>query len=149
MEVAAFWIGLAAVLIAGGWYKSRMEAEKHQTFRTIVEKTGNVDEAQLRLLIAPPRPNPLESGRGDTYRFLRGAGAILMFLGGGGLLFGGILLSGVLFAPSQAGHNDGPGIFMSLGFAALILGSGVFYSSRFAEKPAAESERPGPRSHKE
>ncbi|HEX5048498.1 MAG TPA: hypothetical protein VFX89_15395 [Gammaproteobacteria bacterium] len=148
MEVAAFWIGLAAVIIAGSWYRSRSEAQKHQTFRTIVEKTGNVDEEQLRLLITPPRSNPWEPGRGDSYRFLRGAGAILMFLGGGGLLFGGVLLLGVIFAPSPSG-NDGPGIFMALGFGALVLGAGIFYSSRFAEKPAAESERPGPWPHKE
>jgi hypothetical protein len=145
MEVAAFWIGLAAVIVAFRWFRSRMEAQKHQTFRTIVEKTGTVDEAQLRLLIAP---KPWESGRGDSYRFLRGLGAILIFVGGGGLLFGGILLLGVIFAPSPAG-NDGPGIFMSLGFAALVLGAGVFYSSRFAEKPAGENERPGAGSARE
>jgi hypothetical protein len=148
MEVAAFWIGLAAVIIAGGWYKSRIEAQKHQTFRTIVEKTGNVDEAQLRLLIAPPRPNPWESSRGDSYRFLRGVGAVLIFLGGGGLMFGGALLLAFVFAPSQTGSGDGIGIFMALGFAALILGAGLFYSSRFAEKPA-ESERPRAGSHNE
>ena len=50
MEVVAFWIALAAVLIAGGWVKSRNEAEKHATLRTIIDKSGTVDEAQIRAL---------------------------------------------------------------------------------------------------
>jgi hypothetical protein len=146
MEVAAFWIAVAAVLIASGWYKSKTEAQKHQTFRTIVEKTGTVDEAKLKLLIAPQ--SPLQRAPGDSYRALRVIGAILMFLGGGGLLVGGIMGILVLTSPGSGG-GDGPGIFIFLGINAFILGAGFFYSSRFAEKPAAESERPGAGSHKE
>ena len=150
MEVAAFWIALAAVLVASGWYKSRTEAQKHETFRMIVEKTGTVDEAKLKLLIAPPSPVQGTWGApGDGYRALRVSGAILMFVGAGGLFFGGILLSGLLFGPAAA-EGEGPGIFMALGFGALVLGAALFYSSRFAEKPAAaESERPGVGSHRE
>jgi hypothetical protein len=148
MEVAAFWLAVAAVIITAGWFKSKGEAQKHQTFRTIIEKTGTVDEAQLKLLIPPQSPNPFRNAPGAGYRALRVSGAILMFVGGAGLLFGGILLSGLIFDPAQ-GRGDGVGIFTALGVAALNFGAGLFYSSRFAEKPAAESERPGARSHKE
>ena len=54
MGVVAFWIAVAAVLIAGGWFKSRGEAQKQQTLRTIIEKTGTVDEALLRQLFPTP-----------------------------------------------------------------------------------------------
>ena len=57
--VVAFWIALAAVLIAGGWVKSRNEAEKHETLRRLIEKEGAVDEAQMRALLYPP---PLQAG---------------------------------------------------------------------------------------
>ncbi|HET7134151.1 MAG TPA: hypothetical protein VFJ95_17965 [Gammaproteobacteria bacterium] len=59
MEVAAMWVSIAAVIIMIGWFKSKSEAEKHATFRTIVERTGAVDEAQLKLLF-DMRPTPLD-----------------------------------------------------------------------------------------
>src|SRR5690348_7536483 len=93
MEVAAFWIGLAAVLIAGGWYKSRTEAQKHQTFRTIVEKTGTVDEAQLKLLFPAQGRYAGQWVPGAGYRALRVGGAILMIVGAGGILLGGALFA--------------------------------------------------------
>jgi hypothetical protein len=35
------------VLIAGGWFKTRSEAQKHATLRTIIEKTGTALAAPL------------------------------------------------------------------------------------------------------
>jgi hypothetical protein len=146
MEVAAFWIGVAAVLIASGWYKSRTEAQKHQTFRAILEKTGTVDEAQLKLLFPAQASHSFFGPNvpGSGYRALRVGGAILMIVGAGGIVLGGALFAIIMLAPvADQGAQDGPGIFLFLGIAAFLLGGGCFYSSRFAEKPAAESERPG------
>src|SRR5688500_15427186 len=39
-----FWIFIAAIIVAGIWSKSRREAEKHETLRRMVEKTGTIDE---------------------------------------------------------------------------------------------------------
>ena len=78
--VIAFWIAVAAVLIAGGWFKSRNDAEKHATLRTIIEKNGTVDDAQLRALFGPVA---VQSRPGDFYAFLRVIGTIVMSTRGG------------------------------------------------------------------
>lgn len=53
---AAFWIMIAAIVVAGDWLRARREALKHETLRLIIEKTGHVDEAQLKALFQPPTP---------------------------------------------------------------------------------------------
>ncbi|HET8698145.1 MAG TPA: hypothetical protein VFO94_11690 [Gammaproteobacteria bacterium] len=145
MEVAAFWIALAAVIVAGGWYKSRTEAQKHQTFRTIVEKTGTVDESQLKLLFAPPevlkRLTASGDTRGDAYRFLRGIGAVVMFIGVGILFFAGVM-TGMLHSANDANLSRDLATAMAMSGVVFLFGAGLFYASRFAEKPPAGSERP-------
>ena len=47
---AGFWIFIAAIVVAGIWKDARAKAEKHETLRRIVEKTGTVNEAQLKEL---------------------------------------------------------------------------------------------------
>jgi hypothetical protein len=150
MEVAAFWICVAAVIIMVGWFKSKGEAQKHQTFRTIVEKTGTVDEAQLRMLFDTPsvwtRPIPFrEPPRGGTFRMLRVIGSVVMFLAGGLMLFSGVLL-GMLFPETGPGTDQamriGPSIGMALSGFVFLLGAGVFFSSRFVEKPPSVSDQP-------
>src|SRR5689334_16337196 len=83
MGVVAFWVALAAVLIAGGWAKSRSESEKHETLRRLIDKSGAVDEAQIRAVLNAP----MQGGRGswarprmpgDSYRGLRAVGTIAM-----------------------------------------------------------------------
>jgi hypothetical protein len=51
---AAFWIFIAVVVWASTWEKARRNAEKHETLRRIIEKTGTIDEAKLKELFAPP-----------------------------------------------------------------------------------------------
>jgi|KBSMisStandDraft_5_1062788.scaffolds.fasta_scaffold707588_2 hypothetical protein len=136
MGVVAFWIALAAVLIAGGWVKSRTEAQKHETLRKLIEKGGTADEAQIRALFYPPaqqagapwwiRPR----ARGDGYRALRVCGTIAMCLGVGMIAF---------FAPLSryAGEDDA---IVGVGFGVVILafGAGLFLASRFAERPVRD-----------
>ena len=96
MELGAlgFWLFIAAIIVAGVWEKSRREAERHETLRRIVEKTGTIDEAKLKeLFTAAPAE---ESKPGSGSRSLRITGVIVMFLAAGlaiifatiGLMFG-------------------------------------------------------------
>jgi hypothetical protein len=138
MGVVAFWIALAAVLIAGGWVKSLTEAQKHETLRKLIEKGGTADEAQIRALFYPPaqtgapwwvRPR----ARGDGYRSLRVCGTIAMCLAVGLIAF---------FAPLSryAGEDDA---IVGVGFGVVLLafGAGLFLASRFAEQPPRDDAR--------
>lgn len=132
MGAAAFWIALGAVLIAGGWFRTRRLALKHETLRMIVEKTGTVDEAQLRELLNPtPPPMPphwfAPPPRPEGYRVLRVLGTITMFGGLGAALYSAILTLGG--APIEAAN--------AFGFAALVasIGAGLFFASRFVTPP--------------
>jgi hypothetical protein len=68
---AAFWIALAAVLIAASFNKVRREQVKQDTLLRLIEKTGQLDEAQVKLLFPAPPPGPcggLPRGRGGPRR---------------------------------------------------------------------------------
>ena len=45
---AAFWIALAAVIVSGRWLAARREALKYDTIVRLAEKTGRIDEEQLK-----------------------------------------------------------------------------------------------------
>ena len=49
---SGFWIFMAAIVVAGIWKEQREKAEKHETLRRIVEKTGTLDEAKLKELFS-------------------------------------------------------------------------------------------------
>ena len=53
MGVVAFWIALAAVLIAGGWAKTRTEAQKHETLRKLIEKGERSTRRRFALCSTP------------------------------------------------------------------------------------------------
>ena len=87
MEIgaAAFWIFLAAIIVAGIWRKKHSEAVRHETVRLIIEKNQKIDEAQLKELLNPtPEPPPEwlihKAKVGTGYRVLRISGTIVMFL---------------------------------------------------------------------
>jgi hypothetical protein len=136
MEAAAFWVAIAAVIIMAGWFKSKNDAEKHKTFRTIVEKTGVVDEAQLRLLF-DTRPAVLGSpGAAVRARLFAAIGmfvliCVLIMLG---------WLSLAMFGTDLAPNPPLAGVLWSI--FVCLLGVGFFwFSVRFIEKRSAESER--------
>jgi hypothetical protein len=56
LGAAAFWISVAAFFIAMGWFKSRADERKQETLLRILEKTGRLDEEQMRLLFPPAPP---------------------------------------------------------------------------------------------
>jgi hypothetical protein len=131
----AFWIALGAVIIAGGYFRSRSEAVKHETLRRIVEKTGQVEEAQFKALYQPP-PNPwlMPPGRkaaGGGYRALRVFGALLMFVAAGLALFFTIV------GQAHAQSWDHVMIGYACTSIVLLVGAGLYFCSRFMPKPSA------------
>ena len=137
-----FWIFIAAIVVAGIWQSVRQKAEKHETLRRIVEKTGTIDEAKLHELFKEDASD--ESKPGYAYRGLRIFGTIVMFLGAG--IAAATLLAagfGKLFGATQMFVNVTgwiAGISISAGIA--MLGVGLFFSSRFATPPADSQNNP-------
>jgi hypothetical protein len=137
MDLGAFgfWMFIAAIIVAGIWEKSRREAERHETLRRIVEKTGTLDEAKLKELF---RAEPAaESKPGYAYRGMRIAGAIIMFVGAGIAVFASIAvgLGKALGVDAMFRDTGGWIAAFALAFAVAIVGLGLFFCSRFAEPP--------------
>jgi hypothetical protein len=133
MAVAAFWLALAAVLIASRWKAKHVEALRHETARLLIQKDGAVDLAQIKDFLYPPPPPcpPLPPGhpwaqyRPDkTYRGLRAAGTVLMFAA-----FGVAALVAAFMLATQRPF------FMetAVGTASFffLLGMGLFFAARF------------------
>jgi len=136
MGVVAFWVALAAVLIAGGWAKSRSESERHETLRRLIEKSGAVDEAQIRAVLDAPTqsgrlPWARQRAQGDSYRGLRAVGTIAMCTGIGMVAF----FTWLWRLP------DGEDAVVGVGFGVVVLafGIGLFLASRFMERPALDA----------
>ena len=141
MTAAAFWFAVAAIIIAGGYFRSRSEAIKHETVRRIVEKTGQLDESQLKALFQPPPSpwpaspwtHPIQSKPGGGYRGMRVFGTLIMAVAIGLTVFF------VVLSRSPHGGNVEEG-FIGLGVAALvfIIGAGLFFCSNFMPKPTKD-----------
>jgi hypothetical protein len=140
-----FWIFIAALVVAGIWSDSRKKAEKHETLRRIVEKTGTIDEAKLQELFAEPASEAYKPGGG--YRTLRIAGTIVRFIGAAILtLF--LVAAGLAFLFGRMDEfSNIDALFAVFAIPAGIAMAGyvLFFSSRFAEPPAsARNEPPAP-----
>jgi len=141
MAAAAFWIALAAVLVANSWRSQRVESLRHETLRLLIQRDGKLDPAQLKDLLYPPHP-PLPPGHpwakrrpGEGYRVLRVFGTILM-----SAAFGvGALVAGIGIA--QGEQNT---IAAGIGAAVFVflLGAGLFSASRFVAPPESQSGTP-------
>ena len=136
MGALGFWIFIAAIVVAGIWQDTRKKAEKHETLRRIVEKTGTIDEAKLKELFSEPLSEEEKPGSG--YRALRIIGTIVMFIGAG-------LLTVFLVAAGVAGllgempalrSIEGKSAIVAIPFGIVMAGYGLFFASRFAEPPA-------------
>ena len=137
---AAFWLLIAAEAVSGLWEKSRRNAEKHETMRRIIEKTGTVDEARLKELFNASSPdwmtNMMTSKPGDSYRGLQVAGTIVLSVAAGvALLF---LILG------QAGVIPQKAEIIGIAAAAVpaMVGIGLFFSTRFVERPPGTNTQP-------
>src|SRR5690348_18077267 len=74
-----FWLFIAALVVAGYWKETRQNAEKHETLRRMIEKTGVIDEVKLREVFSSATEE--KSKPGSNYRGLRIAGTIIVFVG--------------------------------------------------------------------
>jgi hypothetical protein len=122
MDIVAFWIAVAGVLIAGGWFKTRSEAQKHATLRTIIEKTGAVDAEALRSVLGSPtrRARP-----GELFAFLRIVGTIAMCVAVGLIVF---------FTPLWLkGIENDADVGVAFGAVLGAAGVGFFLASRYVD----------------
>jgi len=157
-----FWIFIAVIVAAAIWAESRKNSERHETLRRIMEKTGMVDEAQLKLLFRQAAPSSDKPG--DGYRALRVSGTIVLFIAVGiaaatlsrGLappepqtsptltLPDGRTIPKTYFVP-KAPYTPIPGL-AAAGLVALF-GAGLFFSSRFLEPPLPAGPPKEPPAH--
>lgn len=136
-----FWIFIAAIVVASMWSDSRKKAEKHETLRRIVEKTGTVDEAKLKELFA----ESAEQKPGSGYRALRITGTIVMFIGAGLFVFFSLVAGLVVLLGEALPEAENIAPLFAAGIGIAFVGYGLFFSSRFAEPPAdVRNERPEP-----
>jgi len=129
-----FWIFVAACVVSSDWKDSRIQAQKHETLRRIVDKTGAIDEAKMKELFSASSSDVRKPG--GSYRGLRIAGTILMFVSlVPAILFGiaGLLCLLEVIPPPPPGEIVA---IMAIPFGIAVLGYALFYSSRFAEPPA-------------
>jgi hypothetical protein len=132
------WIFIAAIVVAGIWRDARQKAEKHETLRRIVEKTGTIDEAKLKELFKEQASGEWKSG--DGYRLLRILGTIVVFVGAGVATF--VLLAAGLGQLFYGATFDGWFAALAISAGIAMLGFGIFFSSRFAEPPPTGNEPP-------
>ena len=144
LGAAAFWIALAAVLIAGGWHKVRREQIKQETLLKLIEKTGQLDEAQVKLLFPPPPPpapwppswhQPQPQDPLEGQRTLRVAGVVIMGVAAG------VAVLGLVLRIFGTGQQYSWGLaFLGIGGLAAGLAVGLFIASKFATGPAPRDE---------
>jgi hypothetical protein len=141
---AAFWIALAAVIVSGRWLKARREALKYDTLVRLAEKTGRIDEEQLKILFPPQHQHPLPPHwfaprpAGEGRMVLRVFGTIAMAVAVGlAICFLVVGEFGNTVATQSAAVN---------GFGAAIvlafLGVGLFIAGRFAPPRRDDREAP-------
>lgn len=151
MAVAAFWLALAAVLIANRWRARHVEAERHATIRLLIEKDPHTDLGKIKDLLYPPPvpwvlPNqpwvlpanhPWMKGPDldQRYRLMRVWGTILMIaaLGPGALIVGIGLANGVSAAIP---FGIGATLF------CFLVGAALFFAARFVRDGAKAGEPP-------
>jgi hypothetical protein len=133
---AAFWIMFAAIVLGGHWFRLRSEALKHETLRLLIEKTGKIDEAQLKALVQPKTPGWLrEPPSGAGYRTLRVLGTLVMSVALGLTVF-----FSILWQTGPERHDSAMMGFASAGVIALV-GMGLFFASRFLPPPSDHGDR--------
>ena len=140
LGAAAFWIALAAVLIVGKIHNTRREQMRQETLLRMVERTGQLDEQQIKLLFPPPPPLPphwfARPERPDGHRALKVFGTIALSVSVGLGIFFSILQE--MGTPAQ--QEDA---VVGFACAALIacLGVGLFLAARYVNPPRGSPER--------
>jgi len=141
---AAFWIFLAAVIVAGiitgNWRKKHIESVRHETMRLIIEKNTNLEAEQLAEMLNPShpelpkghpwlsKPDPGADNR-IAYGMFRVFGTIMIFVAIG-LSVAGIWRCIVLGVQDESVV----GIVTAVPIVALV-GAGLFFCSRYVKPP--------------
>ncbi len=140
LGAVAFWIFVAAVVVAGIWKKKHSEAMRHETVRFLIEKNQKLDEAQLAKLLNPEPPdwakyhfNPGKPG--DGYRVLRIFGTMVLFVALGLLIV--CIWRGMMLGIH---HKSVIEIATAVPIIATI-GIGLFVASRFVPRPPPDENR--------
>lgn len=133
LGAAAFWIALAAVLIAGSYFRTRREALKQQALLQLVDKTGQLDEQQVKMMFPAPPPLPphwFHRPEPMGYVALRVFGTILLAAAAGLAIFFWVLLDFGTAPQREAA-------VLGFAWASLVacIGVGVFAASRFVPPP--------------
>ena len=143
MGVAAFWIALAAVVIAGHWRGKTKEQMRHETVRLLIEKGEPIDQERLQELLNP-KPHPLPAHHpwmrprdpAAPFKTLRICATILM-----------ITAPGVAAMISGIGISRGmpQTLWAGLGVAVLVflLGIALLFASRFVARTAEPQHESG------
>ena len=138
LGTAAFWIFLAAIIVAGIWRKKHSEAVRHETVRLLIEKNQKLEDAQLKELLNPtPPPTPEwlipKHKPGEGYRVLRISGTILIFIALG-------LIIACVWRGMILGIGDRSVLELATGIPIIaMLGAGLFAASRFVAKPPSDN----------
>jgi hypothetical protein len=143
LGAAAFWIALAAVLIANGINGVRREKLRQETLLKLVEKTGQLDEQTVKTVFPPP-PSPAPHVFGppprqpDGRRGLKIFGTIVLSIAAGLAIFFTILVE---YGPPEM--QDPTDAVIGYAVTALIacFGIGLFVAARFVRPPADERDR--------
>jgi hypothetical protein len=141
----AFWIALAAVLISGSWFKFRREALKQETLLRLIEKTGQIDEQQIKALFPPPPPpgplpphwfQPPDAGAGRTLARIFGT-LVLSVAAGLAILFTILFQYGTPLQQENA--------VVGYGATAIVtcVGLGLFIATRYMKKAPDDQDRQG------
>jgi hypothetical protein len=142
MGVAAFWIALAAVIVAGYWRGKMKDQMRHETVRLLIEKGEPVGQEQLRELLNPAPPplppnHPWVRPKLSGFKQFRIVGTLLMIAAPG--------LAAMIAGISYSQGEPQP-LPAALGIAAFafLVGIGLFLASRFVappEEPEHDSTR--------
>ncbi len=142
LGAAAFWISLAAVMIASGWFKIRRDQLKHETLLRLIEKTGQLDAEQVKLLFPLPPPpqwpahlsQPADPEAG--WKLVRGFGTVILSVAAGLWILFTILLE---FGTALQQENA----IVGYGAASIVtcVGLGFFVASRYTGKARGDRDR--------
>jgi hypothetical protein len=134
LGAAAFWIALAAVLIANGINRVRREKLRQETLLKLVEKTGHLDEQTVKALFPAPPPVPghvfSPPPSPDARRSLKVCGTIVVSIAAGAAAVGSVMLAiGATFEQDIVQL-----CFVWAAFLACV-GIGLFFAARFVRPP--------------
>lgn len=143
LGAAAFWIALAAVLVANGINAVRRERLRQETLLKLVEKTGRLDEQTVKTLFPPPPPHVSHAfgpppRQADGRRGLKIFGTIVLSIAAGIATLVTILWQ--FGPPSIQADPLIPVVPYAIAALVACFGIGLFVAARFVRPPPDEGD---------